>query len=351
VLESPVGALASHGWSDRVLALFNTLDDRTLQPGRVVRVERASCVVVGVDGVERLAHAPVLPAVGDWVALHVEDNPGSDPTLVVREVLPRWSALTRLDPGGATVQVLAANLDLVLVTVPGDRLRAARVERELAVAWDSGAQPLVVLTKADLASPDAVAALEARLVGVDVVVTSAATGLGVERVREALQPNRTAVLLGPSGAGKSTLANALLGSDLLATGAVRASDQRGRHITTSRQLVALPTGGVLIDTPGVRSLGLAGDGEGLELVFSDIEELAAACRFGDCRHDTEPGCAVTAAVEAGELDRDRFASYRKLQRELAAEDRRSDPVLRKAELSVWKARAREARAISRRKSR
>lgn len=335
------GALAPFGWSDRVLALFNVLADPRLEPARVVRVERSSCVAAFADGAERLLHAAVLPAVGDWLA--VTDG-------VVRDVLARWSALSRADPSGTGVQVLAANVDLVVITAPADRLSPTRVERELAVAWDSGAQPLVALTKADLAADGVDHALRDRLVGVDVLTTSAATGRGVPELAELLKPSRTAVLLGPSGAGKSRLANALLGADVLATGPVRDADHRGRHTTTSRQLVVVPGGGVLIDTPGLRSLGLAGEGA-IDHAFPEIDSLASACRFADCRHEAEPSCAVAAAASSGSLEPGRLASFRKLQRELAAEARRTDPLVRKAELSVWKSRVRSARLNDKRRSR
>lgn len=320
------GVLDRFGWNDRVLALFNSLDVTGAIPARIIRVERSACVAVLADGSEQLLTAQALPAVGDWVAAA-----GS----VVGAVVPRWSALTRADPSGSGVQVLAANVDLVAITAPADRLSPGRVERELAAAWDSGAQPLVILTKTDLADPGTAEALAARLSGVDVLSTSATTGAGIDELRVLLQPCRTAVLLGPSGAGKSTLANALLGSEVLATGAVREGDRRGRHTTTSRQLVAVPGGGVLIDTPGLRSLALAGDVE-IGQAFPEIEALAAGCRFGDCTHTVEPGCAVIGAVEDGALDPARLESYRKLQREMAAEARRTDPLVRKAELSEWK---------------
>ena len=335
------GALSAFGWSDRVLALFNEIADPTLHPARVVRGERSACAAVFSDGAERLVHGAVLPAVGDWIAVAGD---------VVKAVLPRWSALTRADPSGATVQVLAANIDLVAITAPADRLSPARVERELAVAWDSGAQPLVVLTKSDLGDEGAERSLAARLVGVDVLPTSAATGRGLQELRERLRPARTAVLLGPSGAGKSTLVNALVGADVLATGDVRSADHRGRHTTSFRQLISLPGGGVLIDTPGLRSLGLAGEVP-VKAAFPDIEMLAEGCRFSDCRHQSEPGCAVVAAAMSGELDRDRLASFAKLQREAAAEARRSDPLMRRAELSVWKARAKSARLNDKRRPR
>ena len=337
------GALTAFGWSDRVLALFNDVADADadVEPARVVRVERSACVAVFADGEERLLQAATLPAVGDWVAAS-----GG----VVRDVLPRWSALTRADPSGAGVQVLAADVDVVVITAPADRLSPARVERELAVAWNSGAQPLVVLTKCDLAADDVERALRDRLVGVDVLATSATTRQGVEELHARLRPSRTAVLLGPSGAGKSTLANALLDEELLATAAVRDVDQRGRHTTTSRQLVALPGGGVLIDTPGLRSLGLAGD-VAVEDVFPDIDALATGCRFADCGHQHEPDCAVIAAASTGALDPARLASFHKLQREVAADARRNDPLAQKAALGVWKSQLKSARLHDKRRPR
>jgi len=337
----PPGALSAYGWSERVLALFNEIAESALEPARVIRVERSACVAVFPDGNERLLHAAPLPVVGDWVSARGE---------VVHSILPRWSELTRADPSGGSVQALAANIDLILITAPADRLSPARVERELALAWESGAQPLVVLTKADLAAPATEAELVQRLVGVDVVATSSATGQGIQYLRERLRPARSGALLGPSGAGKSTLANSLIGTERLATGEVREADHRGRHTTTSRQLISLPGGGVLIDTPGLRSLGLAGD-VAVEAAFPEIEALGGACRFSDCRHQAEPGCAVVAAVEAGELESDRLTSFRKLQREAAAEARRTDPLLRRAELSVWKARAKSARFNDKRRPR
>ena len=338
------GELVPFGWDDRVLALFEgareldggAADGAGAEPGRVVRVERSACVVVFPDGDERIVPTNAPPAVGDWVVVA-----GG----LLRDILPRWSAVTRLDPSGEGDQVLAANVDLVLITAPADRLSAGRIERELTIAWDSGAQPLVVLTKADLVDEDEVAALNERLVGVDLLRTSTKTGEGVDAVRAALQPHRTAVLFGPSGAGKSTLANALLGEERLATGEVREGDSRGRHTTTSRQMAVIPTGGVLIDTPGLRSLGLTGDGDGLERVFSEIEELAGQCRFSDCGHEVEPGCAIRAAIDSGDLDPARLASYRKLDRELAAVARKDDPEAQREQKARWKAITKSMRGI------
>lgn len=336
-----VGALASLGWSDRVAALYEELAGEHDMPARVVRVERSRSVVVGPDGIDVLADSAILPSVGDWVVVNDE---------TIRHVMPRWSELNRRDPERPADQTLACNIDLVMIVAPADRLSHARVERELAVAWDSGARPLVVLTKVDLAAPDVHSGLERRLVGVDVIASSVVTGDGVDEVLAVLRPDRTAVLLGPSGAGKSSLANAVLGDEVLATAEVRGADRRGRHTTTSRQLLAVPGGGVIIDTPGIRSLGLSSD-VGLEAVFPEIEELAAQCRFSDCRHEVEPDCAVLAAIDENRLDSARFTSFRKLQREMEALDRRQDPLRRQAGLQVWKAREKAAKNHDKRRSR
>lgn len=314
-------ALAPYGWDARVEARMASAVSEGLVPGgvpgRVVRVEKGGCFVRTPAG-ERLAVTDGAAAVGDWV-LAADD--GS--TLVVAHVVDRWSALVRHDPETATRQVLAANVDLVLIVAPLDRLRLARLERELLLAWESGARPLVVLTKADIVRDAARAGRDvaSRMTGVEVVVTSSVTGAGVDDVARALQPNRTAVLFGASGAGKSTLANALIGDDVLATGAVREGDKRGRHTTTSRQLVPLARGGVLIDTPGLRSLSIWQSEDGLAAVFGDLEEMATGCRFSDCRHDAEPGCAITQALQAGDVDAGRVTSYLKLLREVEDLDR------------------------------
>jgi ribosome biogenesis GTPase / thiamine phosphate phosphatase len=265
-----------------------------------------------------------LPAVGDWVCLRDRH---------IHAVLPRRTALSRRQPGGgAHEQVLAANVDLVLAVVaPGRDANPRRLERLLALAWESGAQPVVVLGRADLCPEwgtdlaTEVAGLAAVAPGVDVLPLSCFTGEGVDDVAALLRPGKTAVLLGSSGVGKSTLVNRLAGRDLLATGEVR-DDGRGRHTTTHRQLVALAGGGLVIDTPGLRELGLWTGGEGTAAAFDDLEALAAGCRFGDCRHRTESGCAVRAAVAKGRLDPDRLAAWEKLQRELAWVERRADPL-------------------------
>lgn len=339
--DRDVLALASLGWDSRVAACLAEVAAGLL-PGRVVRVERGACVVALADG-DHPARSTVAVAVGDWVGAR---RRGSD--LVVEAVAPRWSQLARRDPEGLT-QILAANIDIVFITTPADRLSAARVERETVVAWDSGAQPVVLVTKSDLAEPELIERLSTRLVGVDVISTSTVSGARWDQVAHILRPGRTAVLLGPSGAGKSSLVNTLMGADLLAVGGVRVGDRRGRHTTSVRQLLGLPSGGVLIDTPGLRALALAG-GAGIASAFSDIEDLAAECRFADCRHEREPGCAVTAAIDTGELDARRLTNYHKLRRELDFQSRRDDPIARGEAERVRKIRTKAARQLYRDRS-
>jgi len=332
--------LALLGWDVRVDTELRPLADELL-PGRVVRVERGSCVVALADG-DHPARATTTVTVGDWVgARRLDDG------LAVETVAPRRSQLSRRDPEGR-LQILAANIDLVFIAAPADRLSPARIERETAMAWDSGAQPIVLLTKFDLGEPGLAEGLEARLPGTRFIETSVVTGAGIDQVSALLRPAATGVLLGPSGAGKSSLVNALVGAERLAVGDVRAGDRRGRHTTTVRQLVVVPGGGVLIDTPGLRSLTLAGE-EGITAAFADIDELAGGCRYSDCRHEREPGCAVTAAVETGQLAPARIANYRKLLRELAFQARHDDPLARAEAERVWKLRSKAARQISRRK--
>ncbi len=299
-------ALVPLGWDDRVATLYASVAEAHHQPARVGRVDRDRCTVRTASGQLRAA-ADILPTTGDWVALRTEPRPAVD------VILPRWSSLEREG------QLLAADIDVVFVVASLDRpLNLNRIERELVLAWDSGARPVVVLTKADAAADADVLAktVAARAVGTDVVLTSATDGRGVEEVLAHLRPNRTAVLLGPSGAGKSTLVNRLLSEEAQAVGDVREGDHRGRHTTSSRHLLVIPGGGVLIDTPGLRSVGLTGAEGGVALAFPDVDEMAEGCKFRDCRHSGEPGCAVVAAVADGRLDADRVASYTKLQAEL-----------------------------------
>jgi ribosome biogenesis GTPase / thiamine phosphate phosphatase len=323
------------GWDGAWADLFAPWADSGHRPGRLLAAHRGGDLVATAHGelltqvTGRLRHLAGpgladLPAVGDWVAL----RDGR-----IQAALPRRTALTRRMPGSAAgQQVLAANVDLVVIVVaPGRDANPRRVERLLALAWESGAQPVVVLGRADLC-PDygtdvatELAGLAAVAPGVRTLALSCYTGQGVDEIAAMLTAGRTAVLLGSSGVGKSTLVNRLAGRDLLATGEVR-DDGKGRHTTTVRQLVALAGGGLVIDTPGLRELGLWTGDAGSSAAFGDVEALAAGCRFDDCRHQTEPGCAVLAALADGRLAPDRFAAWEKLQREQAWARRRADPL-------------------------
>lgn len=322
-------ALVRFGWDRGLAEDFAAHAPPGSLPGRVARSDRGGAVVL-LDGGPVSARSTRAPVVaGDWVAVDVASDPPE-----VTALLERRSALRRRDPGGATAdQVLAANVDLVLVVHGLDRpIVPGRLDRSLVLAWESGAVPAVVLTKADLVAEPAEALDEVGAVapGVDVVATSATTGLGLEEVSRWLAPHRTAVLLGASGVGKSSLVNRLVGTDLQAVRSVRAADGKGRHTTTTRDLVPLPGGGVLLDTPGLRALGLWGEGEGLSRTFADVEDLAGSCRFRDCRHAGEPGCAVQAAVDDGRLDPGRLERFRRLERELTHLELRLDEQARRA---------------------
>jgi ribosome biogenesis GTPase len=302
-------------------------------PGRVLRADRGVCTVLTPTGPVRASLAgsllaaagrdPVaLPGTGDWVVVRA----WPDGRRTAEAVLPRRSAVIRLTAGkDSTGQVLAANLDTAAVVEPIDPSPdLGRVERLLALAWESGAEPLVVLTKADLAADPATVARQVADAtgGVPVLPVSAEQGGGLAGLRPRVAPGQTLGLLGPSGAGKSTLVNALAGATVMAIQQVRRADGRGRHTTSYRALVPLPGGGAVLDTPGLRAVGLLDGAEGLDRAFPDLAALAAACRFTDCTHHTEPGCAVRAALGTGELPPRRWESWRKLQREVKAQTRR-----------------------------
>ncbi len=278
-----------------------------------------------------------LPAVGDWVVIGSGDERGDS---LIQMILPRMSVFSRKAAGKRTdEQIVAANVDTVWIVSPADADRnPARIERYLTVVWESGASPVVVLTKADLsAAPERmIAEVAPRAIGAPIHAVSAIDGAGLDELEQYLAPGSTIALLGPSGAGKSTLINRLAGREIMRTADVRESDGKGRHTTTHRQLVLLPSGALLLDTPGMRELQLWSAEEGLEKSFADIEALAAGCRFSDCGHDSEPGCAVQAAIRAGELDLPRFSSFRKLEKELGYLERKQDVRADLAERQRWK---------------
>jgi len=277
-----------------------------------------------------------LPGVGDWVVLAGAPRP--DELAVIERVLERRTQFTRGAAGrAARVQVVAANVDLVFVVCGLDEdFNVRRLERYLARVGASGAEPAVILNKADLCGDVAgrAAEVERRLGGVPVLVTSALGRAGLEAVRARVHAGVTVALVGSSGAGKSTLVNALLGEERLPTGPVRASDGRGRHVTTHRQLVLLPAGGLLLDTPGMRELELV-DEDGLDVAFADLTALPARCRYRDCRHEAEPGCAVRAAVESGALDPEQVEHHQQLAREARAFELRHDHRKRRQEARRW----------------
>ncbi|HEY1916896.1 MAG TPA: ribosome small subunit-dependent GTPase A [Streptosporangiaceae bacterium] len=344
--------LALLGADEATISALETAGD--LVPGRVTRAEHSLVTILTPAGPLRaaLGHTE-LPCSGDWVLIDVAEP--SSP--VVARVLPRRTALVRHATGKQSVpQTLAANVDDVFVTVAADRdVSLSRIERFLTLVWESGASPVVVLTKSDLLPPGAGAPLLTAAMnvapGAEVYLVSAVTGDGIDELSVRLRPNRTAALIGSSGAGKSSLLNAIAGADVAATSDVRDVDGKGKHKTAWRELVLLESGGSVIDTPGLRGLGVWLDQGGLDATFADIAELAAQCRFSDCRHETEPDCAVLGAIESGELEARRLESYRKLEREAAYVARKTDVRARHEQAKIWAARARESAGRTRQPSR
>ncbi|MEU3301429.1 ribosome small subunit-dependent GTPase A [Streptomyces sp. NPDC006678] len=351
---SPSHPLAPYGWDEALAAAFAPHAERGLVPGRVVRVDRGQCDVVTAAGTVRADTAFVTPhdplrviCTGDWAALDAAGSPR-----YVRTYLPRRTAFVRSTSSQRSEgQILAANVDHVIIAVSlAGEIDLGRIERFLALAWESGAQPLVVLTKADLV-PDVtgrsylVQDVETVAPGVPVLPVSSLTGEGTD-VLAAVVAGGTSVLLGVSGAGKSTLANTLLCEDVMEVQAAREVDGKGRHTTTTRNLLVLPGGGVLIDTPGLRGVGLFDAGSGVGQVFSEIEGLAGDCRFHDCAHEAEPGCAVLAAVADGSLPERRLDSYRKLLRENQRIVAKTDARVRAEIRRDWKQKHAEGRAAA-----
>ena len=320
--------IEQYGWSDTLQQAFEPYARSGYLPGRIIVQQReAHTVVTDVGNLSarlsgRLRHEAREaghPAAGDWVAVAASAGNG---TATIHAILPRRTAFVRRAADSVqTLQVIAANIDVVfIVTSMNADLNPRRLERFLAAAWQSGARPVLVLTKADLCEhPESVAAeMAAQVAGCPVLVVSVRQGLGMAGLMAHIAPGETCVLIGTSGVRKSTLVNALLGEERMATGDIRAADARGRHTTSNRQLVLLPGGGLILDTPGIREVGLIDADEGLSIVFYDIELLAQGCRFRDCRHDSEPGCAIRAALDDGRLAAERWAHFQKLSGELAA---------------------------------
>lgn len=336
--------LCRYGWNNSVSENFATHLTDDLTPARVVRVDRGECDTITNDGPVR-ARTPDEPlCTGDWVV--IGDHGG---TPAVLHVLPRRGAIVRSTASARSdAQILAANVDTVLIVSALDGgVDLGRIERLLTLGWESGAQPVVVLTKAD--AVEDVSTILAEVVsiapGASVLAVSATTGDGIDVLTAVL--DGTVALIGPSGAGKSTLANTLLGEELLATNAVRAVDGKGRHTTVHRELLPLPFGGTLIDTPGLRGVGLWESSDGIAATFSDIESLSGGCRFADCAHVAEPGCAVLEAIDAGDLPQRRLDSYRKLIRENEWMALRSDARLRAERTRAVKTQSRALRDMYR----
>ena len=345
------GGLEALGWTPALAEAFAAHpgpSGPSREAARVVAEDRGSYQLAGAAGELRGAVSgrfrfdaeddpAAFPAVGDWVVV----EGGMTDETVIHAVLPRRSALVRQAAGRKTAaQVVGANLDVVFVVASLNAdLNLRRLERYLAAAWDSGAEPVVILSKVDLDGEDeiaeALALVERAAAGTTVLAVSAVDGRGVDEVRDRIGPGRTVAFVGSSGVGKSTLLNRLAGGEVAATAAVREEDARGRHTTTRRQLHVLPGGGLILDTPGMRELALWDDDQ-LAATFGDIDELAGQCRWRNCRHEADEGCAIRAALADGRLDPDRHRSWQKLQREAAHHERRVDALARTAERRRWK---------------
>ncbi len=337
--------IQSYGWSESLQQDFAPFADAGMTPGRVTVQQRGHYDLVTdlgeltaqISG--KLAHEALsggYPVVGDWVAAAA--RPG-EKAATIHAVLPRRTSFVRKAADSvATEQVVAANVDVAfLVTSMNADLNARRLERYLATAWQSGARPVIVLTKSDLCEDPDAAIAEAESVSFDapVVAVSVITWDGIDALAEHLKPRQTCVLVGSSGVGKSTLVNAFAGSDRMATAGVREDDAHGRHTTTHRELVLLPSGALILDTPGMRELGLVDAGDGFSTTFEDVEALAEDCKFNDCHHGNEPGCAVRAALEIGVLDEGRWRNFQKLQKEIAFQERKENHVARELHRKKW----------------
>ncbi len=352
---TPYG-ISSYGWSETLQHDFEPFAARGLVPARVIVQQRNLYRLVAetgeiegrISGLFR--HEAVegdYPVTGDWVAVEMKGD-----AAVIVQVLPRATAFTRMAAGTAKdKQVVAANVDTALLAASLNAdLNLRRIERYLATAYESGASPVILLTKADACDDPKplIDSVEAIAFGVPVLAVSVRTGQGLAELSALLAPGKTAVLLGSSGVGKSTLVNALAGVERMATKAIREDDAHGRHTTTHRELILLPSGALILDTPGMRELALWDAEAGVAAAFAEttaqVEEIAEGCRFRDCAHDKEPGCAVQAALADGTLDAERWRSFQKLQKELAHAVRKEDPLAAQAERKRWAAIQKSARA-------
>ncbi|MEE8331107.1 MAG: ribosome small subunit-dependent GTPase A [Acidimicrobiia bacterium] len=354
--QTPTDELSRYGWTEEVQSQFDSLPPGALL-ARVARVDRGSYLIATASGLERChpaqgerdqAWIDSQPVTGDWVAARPEAGFG----LVVEAMLPRRSAIKRLDPSATGEQVLVANVDTMFILHGLDRPhRVGRVERLCLITWDAGAVPVVILTKSDLEGTEdaAIDLLEAiDEVGsvvrdVEIVPVSSTTGAGIHQLAPYLQAGHTVGVVGESGAGKSTLINRLAGDEVQVTGDTREGDSMGKHTTTARHLVPLPSGAVLIDTPGLRAVSMLGDQTGLERSYADVEDLFERCRFRDCSHRAEPGCGVKEALASGELEEARWAGYQRLLRETAFEAARTDARARNEEIKQLSKRIRKSK--------
>lgn len=353
--------LSQLGWSPFFANGFEPYADKGFSVGRVALEHRNRYQIYSesgelwgeLSGKMRFtaSERSALPAVGDWVVITIhegrsdasaedEEEGAAAGHAIIHALLPRRSKFSRKVAGNATEeQIVAANIDTIfLVTGLDDNYNVRRIERYLTLAWESGASPVVVLSKADLYDEleERIAEVESVAFGTPVIAVSAIEEEGIDQLLPFIGPGRTVALMGSSGVGKSTLTNALAGTELMKTTSVSESVGKGRHTTTHREMILLPAGGLLIDTPGMRELQLWGGDEGLQETFEDVEALAQGCRFTDCHHAGEPGCAIEEAIRNGTLDEARFGSYMKLQRELAYFNRRHDKSLQAAEKKKWK---------------